>query len=65
MTVYRGFIISYDPPPIPIRTMDWHYVHEQYDGAEDAHDNRHGDCANLETCKLEIDELLSEEDAPS
>lgn len=52
---YRGFVISYDPPPIPIRTMDWHYTHENYDGAPDAYDDRHGHCASLEECKAEID----------
>lgn len=57
---YRGFVISYDPPPIPVRTMDWHYVHSDYDGAEDANDNRCGDCVSSEACKAEIDALLAE-----
>ena len=32
--------ITYDPPPIPIRDMDYCGVHEDYDGAPDANDNR-------------------------
>lgn len=27
------WFITYDPPPIPIRICDWHFVHEDYDGA--------------------------------
>ena len=28
-------------PPIPVRGFDWSAVHEEYDGAPDAHDDRH------------------------
>lgn len=51
---YRGYIIQFDPPPIPIRSMDWHYVHENYDGPEDS---RHGHAASYQACKDEIDEI--------
>lgn len=57
---YRGFIISYDPPPIPVRTMDYHFVHEQYDGAEDSHDHRCGGAASLGAAMAGIDEMLEE-----
>lgn len=26
------WLITYDPPPIPIRTCDWQFVHDAYDG---------------------------------
>lgn len=36
---YRGWTISYDPPPIPIRDFDWRATGPNYDasyeGAED------------------------------
>lgn len=60
-TYYRGFTITHDVLPIPYRGGDWQYVHDDYDGAEDAHDNRYGHAASLEACKAEIDELLEDE----
>lgn len=53
---YRGFRIYYDRTPVA--GNDWHYVHDDYDGAEDAGDNRAGSEATLEACKTEIDEQL-------
>lgn len=38
--VYRGWTISFDYPPIPCREFDWSATHPDYDGAEDANDNR-------------------------
>jgi hypothetical protein len=51
---YRGFRIYYDSTPVA--GNDWHYVHDDYDGAEDAGDNRAGSETTLEACKIEIDE---------
>ena len=28
---HRGWRISYDPPPIPVRTFDWTATHPDYD----------------------------------
>lgn len=53
---YRDFRIYYEPPPIPVRDCDWHWVHEDYDGAEDANDNRYGHASSLEAAKSAIDE---------
>ena len=58
---YRGFHIYFDPPPIPTRANDWHFVHDDYDGAEDANDNRHGHAASVEECKAEIDDWHEEQ----
>src|SRR5258708_28381816 len=30
---YRRWAIHYDPPPIPTRNCDWHFEHDDYDGA--------------------------------
>lgn len=52
---YRGYVITYDAPPIPDRRWDWHFVHENYDGAPDSGDHRHGDAASLTDAMCEID----------
>lgn len=59
---YRGYIIWYWAPPIPVRDCDWHFQHEDFDGAPDGNDIRHGDCASPEECKQEIDRLIEGED---
>lgn len=53
--------IRFDPPPIPHRCFDWQYVHDDYDGAPDSRDNRHGECASFEACLGEIIELQADE----
>lgn len=62
---YGNYHIYYDPPPIPIRSCDWHYVHDDYDGAPifsdgPPADHRCGSAASVEDCKREIDELEQE-----
>lgn len=54
---YGSWIITYDPPPIPLRTLDWTYVHEDYDGAEDSGDRRLGYAPDIATCIVEINEI--------
>lgn len=54
---YRGWVIYFDPPPIPIRTLDWTYSHDSFDGAPDANDNRYGYAPSLEQAKRDIDEI--------
>ena len=58
---YRGFRIYYDRVPY-VAGNDWSYVHDDYDGADDAHDNRAGTEASLEACKTEIDERFFDDD---
>lgn len=65
MTTYRGYHIYYDPPPIPVRTCDWHFVHDDYDGApndydEGPADHRCGSAASEQACREEIDALEDE-----
>lgn len=54
---YGKWTIAYDPPPIPVRTFDWSFWHDDYDGAEDARDGRCGHGASVEDCKAQIDEM--------
>lgn len=51
---YRGFMVTYDPPPIPTRDYDWHAVHDDYDGAEG--DDRHFNGPNAADCVRQINE---------
>lgn len=53
--------ITFDPPPIPNRCFDWQYRHDDYDGADDSLDNRHGHCATFEECLGEIIEFKAEQ----
>lgn len=57
---YRDWQIAYDPPPIPARTCDWQFWHNDYDGAPDANDNRSGHAPTLEQAKAEIDAWIEE-----
>ena len=56
-TRYRDYTIEYNPKPIPIRTKDWDYVHDDYDGPED---NRLGSTNSLESAKAEIDDMCED-----
>lgn len=57
---YRGYIIEYDPPPIPIRSRDWAFMANGFDGAPDSGDNRCGTGPTLEDCKRQINEIEDE-----
>ena len=59
-TIYRGYHIRFDPPPIPVRSCDWSWHHDDFDGAPDGNDNRYGHSASLEEAKAAIDEQISE-----
>lgn len=51
---YGKWVIYYDPPPIPIRSSDYHFTHDDYDGAEDGGDRRFGHGSSVEDCKAQI-----------
>ncbi len=57
---YRGYTIWSIPTPIPDRSHDWSWVHDEYDGAPDSGDDRCGTAASLEAAKRAIDEQLHE-----
>lgn len=56
--VYKDYYIWFDPPPIPSRDMDWHFLHKDFDGPEDV---RCGHGSNIADCQLQIDENLESE----
>lgn len=65
-TRYGPWTIYFDPPPIPIRTMDWHFVHDNYDasyeGEEDGwvSNNLSGDSASFADALNGCDEMEDE-----
>jgi hypothetical protein len=54
---YRGYVIRYDPPPIPVRKFDWSWHHEDFD----LDDPRYGHSASLDGAKADIDEQIEEQ----
>ena len=54
---YKNYTISYDPKPIPHRSFDWDFGHDDYDGALDSNDYRCGNGASIEHCKQQIDDM--------
>lgn len=50
--------ITFDPPPIPIRTLDWEWFHDDYDGPPDW---RCGRAASVEDALAEIAEREDDE----
>jgi len=57
---YRGWLISFDFPPIPCRQFDWSATHPDYDGAEDANDDRVVHGATRDAVIAEIDAWIAE-----
>ena len=51
---YKGYTITHNPKPIPVRSHDYDFVHEDYDGYGDP---RCGTAASVEAAKEEIDEI--------
>ena len=66
MDTYRGWSISYDPPPIPARNCDWQAVHPDYDASWEGEETGWTDnglkaaAASREDLIAEIDELQDE-----
>jgi hypothetical protein len=46
--------IKYNPKPIPTRSCDYDFWHEDYDGPED---NRCGNAESAESCLSQIEEI--------
>lgn len=68
MSEYRGYTIYFDPPPIPVRSCDWHFHHADYEGGYyDAEgmvceaDHRAGSAASEQACRDEID-MIEDDD---
>ena len=54
---YRNYVVQPDPPPIPDRSYDWNFHHDDFDGAPDSGDTRCGYAASPQACYDAIDEL--------
>lgn len=54
MPEYRNYTISFEPPPIPVRSCDYQFVHNDYDGPED---RRCGHAASEWECRAMIDDI--------
>ena len=48
-------------PPVPFRGFDWSAVHDEYDGAPDAHDGRAVYGATRDEAIAEVERYLAEE----
>lgn len=57
---YRGFRIYINDQWFSANDA-YAYVHDDFDGAPDAFDNRYGACATVEECKAEIDDRFFDE----
>lgn len=57
---FGKWAIDYDPPPIPARNCDWHYTHEDDDGAPDGSSARSGHAGSLQACLDAIAEMIDE-----
>ena len=61
---FGKWTIDYDPPPIPVSNYDWHYTHEDDDGAPDGSSARSGHAASLQDrldaiCELQDDAIAT------
>jgi hypothetical protein len=60
---YGPWHIWFDPPPIPTWAQyQYSFYHDDYDGAPDGNDNRHGNAASFEEAIALINELEDEAD---
>ncbi|API59552.1 hypothetical protein BSL82_09685 [Tardibacter chloracetimidivorans] len=57
---YGDWHIEYNPPPVPFRSADWQFWHDDFDGAEDACDNRYGHAGSIEDAMNDIDDMADE-----
>lgn len=52
---YRGYVLVYDPPPIPVRNCDWSFIHDAYCWDDDT--DRKGYAATYTEAIAEIDAI--------
>lgn len=57
---YKDYFIVYNPKPIPLRSDDWDWYHDEYDGAPDSGDRRFGTTNSFEDAIDQINELEAE-----
>lgn len=54
--VYRGFVLYYEYPPIPMRQFDWIAVDENSDGLVVANGK------TIEECRADVDRYIEEQE---
>jgi len=54
---YYEYIILHNPKPIPDRSSDWEFYHEDYDGAGDSGDRRGGTATSMQEAIDKIEEM--------
>ena len=59
--LYRGFLIVFNPPPIPMRGFDYEFSHVDFDGPDD---HRCGVAGSIYEAQAFIDEIITELDVP-
>lgn len=62
---YRGYSISYSPPPIPDRRFDWCWTSDNFDAEQESDGTWHsnglqGFSPSLEQAKRDVDEQIEE-----
>ncbi len=54
------WILRFAHPPIPSRAYDWDAVHDDYDGAPDAHDDRAVSARTREEVLVAVERWIEE-----
>lgn len=54
---YRGYTITFNYPPIPIRNIDYGFQHDEFSGDTD---DRCGEGPSVQNCMEQIDEQILE-----
>lgn len=62
---YRGYTITYSPPPIPDRRWDWQWQSDNFDAEQESDgawrsNGLCGQSSSLEQAKADIDEQIAE-----
>lgn len=58
--IYKSYSIEYNPKPIGIRSCDWDFSIDGYDGAPDSGDIRMGTGGSIEDCLEQIEDIINE-----
>lgn len=62
--------VHYDPPPIPVRDCDWHFIHADYDASYEGEEDGYvsnglgGSAASPEACLREIADMEEDKGMP-
>lgn len=57
---HRGWLLSHRLQPVPFRDFDWSATHPDFDGAEDAGDDRHVTGPTREAVCAAVDDWIED-----